>query len=344
MFPLYGLSGVFRVAVPEVPYAIVSAISGSPPNGAEYFAGQVVTATVTFSEEVAVSGMPQLPLRIGDTLRDADFADGNGTDTLSFSYTVQSDDADDDGISIDGFALKLNGGAITRQGDPGVNAVLTHAGLTDDEGQKVAGTPVTVSFGKATYTVAEGSSVTVTVSLSADPKRSVTIPISKTNQGGATAADYSGVPASVVFASGETEQSFSFSATDDDRGRRRGERGPGLRDPARQGVSAGHDQQHFHREHHRQRRASDDCHAQIDNRRRRRRAPALTFRPHILRVTASTAAVTPGHRRRRRRPTTSCRTPRNVSSPADIRRLAPQASSRSTSGQHGASERPSPSP
>ena len=126
---LYGLSGVFRVTAPEVPYAVRSAISGSPPNGAEYFAGQVVTATVTFSEEVAVSGMPQLPLRIGDTLRDADFAGGSGTDTLLFSYTVQSDDADDDGISIDGFALKLNGGTITRQGDVGVNAVLTHAGL-----------------------------------------------------------------------------------------------------------------------------------------------------------------------------------------------------------------------
>ena len=32
-----------------------------------------MTATVSFSEPVAVSGGPQLPLRIGDTLRDADY-------------------------------------------------------------------------------------------------------------------------------------------------------------------------------------------------------------------------------------------------------------------------------
>ena len=81
------------------------------------------------------------------------------------------------------------------------------------------GTPnvpaVTVAFEQSTYTVAEGSSVTVKVTLSADPERTVTIPITKTNQGGATSADYSGVPASVVFNSGDTSKTFTFSATAD---------------------------------------------------------------------------------------------------------------------------------
>ncbi len=74
---------------------------------------------------------------------------------------------------------------------------------------------VTVSFGAATYSVAEGSSVTVTVTLSADPKRTVTIPITKSNQGGATSADYSGVPANVTFNTGETSKSITFAATSD---------------------------------------------------------------------------------------------------------------------------------
>ena len=74
---------------------------------------------------------------------------------------------------------------------------------------------VTASFGAATYSVAEGSSVTVAVTLSADPKRTVTIPITKSNQGGATSADYSGVPANVTFNTGETSKSITFAATSD---------------------------------------------------------------------------------------------------------------------------------
>ena len=44
----------------------------------------------------------------------------------------------------------------------------------------------------AAYTVSVGSSATVEVSLSADPERTVVIPITVTNQGGVTTADYSG--------------------------------------------------------------------------------------------------------------------------------------------------------
>ena len=84
---------------------------------------------------------------------------------------------------------------------------------------------VTVEFEESTYTVAETDDaetmdeeehkVEVTVTLSADPEREVIIPITRTNEGGATNADFSGVPTSVTFASGETEQTFTFTATAD---------------------------------------------------------------------------------------------------------------------------------
>ena len=74
---------------------------------------------------------------------------------------------------------------------------------------------VTVMFGQGSYTVAEGGTQSVTVTLSADPERTVTIPITATGQGGATSADHSGVPASVAFDSGQTSQSFTFTATQD---------------------------------------------------------------------------------------------------------------------------------
>ena len=56
----------------------------------------------------------------------------------------------------------------------------------------------------------------VTVVLDADPKRTVTVPVTWDGQDGATAADFSGVPESVVFSRGETEKAFTFSALTDD--------------------------------------------------------------------------------------------------------------------------------
>ena len=41
------------------------------------------------------------------------------------------------------------------------------------------------------------------------------VPILIDGQGGATSADYSGVPAEVVFDSGDTEKTIAFAAADD---------------------------------------------------------------------------------------------------------------------------------
>ena len=82
-----------------------------------------------------------------------------------------------------------------------------------------------MSFGSAAYTVAESddsdttdvteNTVEVTLTLSADPERTVVIPIEKINQGGATTADYTGVPQNVTFDSGDTSESFTFTAEPD---------------------------------------------------------------------------------------------------------------------------------
>ena len=79
---------------------------------------------------------------------------------------------------------------------------------------------MTVSFGQANYTVAEGDPVSVTVTLSADPERTVVIPLTHTPQGNTTSTDYSGVPANVTLMSqtitGDMSQTITFTATQDD--------------------------------------------------------------------------------------------------------------------------------
>ena len=141
------------------------------------------------------------------------------TDTLTFTqasageqtFTVDTtqDTLDDDNET---FTVTLSnarggGGPAPEVSDTASSVTTT---ITDDDDPQVS-----VSFGSATYTVAEGDTVTVTVSLSADPERTVTIPLTRTNQDGASNADYSGVPDDVTFNSGNTQQSFTFTATDD---------------------------------------------------------------------------------------------------------------------------------
>ena len=66
---------------------------------------------------------------------------------------------------------------------------------------------VDVSFGAAAYTALEdGSPATVTVLLSADPERTLVIPLTVRNGKGASDADYTGVPKQVTFASGQTSR------------------------------------------------------------------------------------------------------------------------------------------
>ena len=130
---------------------------------------------------------------------------GSGDTSKSFTFTAETDTVDDDGESV-----KLSFGATLPDGVSAGTTATSTVTITDDDVPSV-----TVSFGAASYTVTEGASRTVTVTLDADPERTVVIPMEKTNQDGATTADYSGVPPSVTFGSGDTEKTFVFTAETD---------------------------------------------------------------------------------------------------------------------------------
>ena len=76
---------------------------------------------------------------------------------------------------------------------------------------------LSVSFSASSYTAVEGgAAATVTVRLNRAPDAATTIPITRSNRGGASNADYSGVPSSVTFGTSNTSRSFTVMATDDD--------------------------------------------------------------------------------------------------------------------------------
>ena len=182
------------------------------------------------------SGVPPVTFDSGDT---------------SKSFTFTADDTVDD----DGESVRLSFGATLPTGVTAGTPATSAVTITDDDVPSV-----TVSFGSAAYTVAESddsdttgvteNTVQVTLTLSADPERTVVIPIEKTNQGGATTADYSGVPQNVTFDSGDTSKSFTFTAETRHRRRRRGKRKAELRGHAadrRHHRDTGHQRRHHHR-------------------------------------------------------------------------------------------------
>ena len=75
---------------------------------------------------------------------------------------------------------------------------------------------VRVSFLQDRYIVSEGASLTLTVEISADPERTIVVPIISINQAKASASDYSVLSTPVTFtAGGQLQQSFILTATDD---------------------------------------------------------------------------------------------------------------------------------
>ena len=128
-----------------------------------------------------------------------------GETTTTFTFGVTQDEVDDDGESV-----QLGFGALPDRVSEGTPA-SSEVSLGDDDDPEVR-----VQFSQAVYTVAEGGSATLEVTLSADPERTVTIPLTSTEQGGISAADYSGIPSSLTFNAGDTYRAFPFRAAQDD--------------------------------------------------------------------------------------------------------------------------------
>ena len=106
--------------------------------------GQDIFVTVDFNRPVDVTGSPQLALTIGSATRQADYFPSYSVGRVMwFVYTVQSSDADADGISVGANALTLNGGTIKIRGgaadavlDLGTYAIANSARHKVDGGQE----------------------------------------------------------------------------------------------------------------------------------------------------------------------------------------------------------------
>jgi hypothetical protein len=121
-------------------------------------AGDELTATVTFSESVTVSGTPQLALRIGNDTVQATYASGSTTSSLTFTYTIQANQTDATGISINADAVTLNSGSILSTA-ASTAATLTQTAVGDNNSFLVDTTAPTATAITATLVNTDITSV-----------------------------------------------------------------------------------------------------------------------------------------------------------------------------------------
>ena len=198
------------VTILENDVSALSTVDASAPESGGEMAFEV-TISVAGTADVAV-----------------DYATSDGTARAGSDYTATSgtltfpqgsassqqvrvpvlDDVDDEDEE-ETFRLTLSNvrNGVLAGGGP----TLRVTGTIEDDDEPA----VTVSFGRSRYDVAEGRSVGVAVRLDKDPERTVTVPLEATHLGGASPADYAGVPLDVTFGPGQRSAEFVFSATVD---------------------------------------------------------------------------------------------------------------------------------
>ena len=185
--PFYGLSEVFVVATPT---------GGVTVNPTEVTVTEGGTATYTVVLDSEPTGNVTVTIQdpTGNTDVTADPVSLTFTDqTWSTAQTVtvraaEDDNGDDETVPITHTVAGYR--TVTVADDVTVTVADDVTVTVEDDAPDV-----TASYEQATYTVAEGGSVTVEVKLSADPERTVTIPITRANQATTSDGDYSGVPA-----------------------------------------------------------------------------------------------------------------------------------------------------
>ncbi|MBC7661548.1 MAG: hypothetical protein H7249_17765, partial [Chitinophagaceae bacterium] len=138
----------------------ISDVNSSTTNGS-YKAGQVISLQVTFSENVVVTNLSQLSLKLetGATDNSAVYSSGSGTNVLTFQYTVTAGDTATD---LDAFATNAltlgasgtikdsagNNASLTLPALGGVNSIAGHKNISLDTTNPTA--PSGVNFSSAT--------------------------------------------------------------------------------------------------------------------------------------------------------------------------------------------------
>ena len=129
-----------NLLVPQATPAVTGVrVSSSPASGDTYLLGETIHVTITFSQEVDVTGTPQMkidmdPAEWGE--KTASYDSGTGTASLTFAHTVVQPNYSTQGIAVLANSLALNGGTIKSSATQ-ADAELSHIRLEHNADHKV---------------------------------------------------------------------------------------------------------------------------------------------------------------------------------------------------------------
>ena len=130
----------FDHSVDHRPFIVAMSITSDPGVDQTYRIDDTIRWETTWSIPVTVSGSPNLKVNIGQTIKDAPYADGSRTDTLGFEYEVQAGDADADGVNA-AFA-DIVGGTLTSTARSSATAYRGYGLRSPQAAHRVDGGPV----------------------------------------------------------------------------------------------------------------------------------------------------------------------------------------------------------
>ena len=200
-------------------YPLVQSVSvtSTPADGETCRAGETIDTTPTFQYEVDVEDTPSIKILVGgeDDERDAVYSSGSGTEDIVFSYVVQPEDLDADGVAVkERSSGGLDDTGSIKERDTDNSFVGAIPALADQAGHKVDGRPYVnaASFtsspaNNGVYRSGETIQVGLTFSESMEVDGDVTIPMTVGN---------SEVEASYLSGSGTDTLVFGYAAQDTD--------------------------------------------------------------------------------------------------------------------------------
>lgn len=203
----------------SAPYVLY--VSSSTANGT-YGAGSIISIQVVFSEIVNVTGVPQLTLETGATDQVINYSSGDGSNTLTFNYTVQSGDSSADLDYLNTVALALNTGTIVDLA--GNNAVLTLAtpGAANSLGFNkvivINTTPKVIQFASTSSSGLESvNSLNIPVQLSIISTTDITVQyrVLGTGTASGSGADFTLVDGTATVTAGSTSANIPVTIVND---------------------------------------------------------------------------------------------------------------------------------
>ena len=151
VFAGIGIQADHKVDGSLTPIGVKTEITSSPASGDTYRHGETIDFAITFSGALDVEGQKNINLRVGSdnstNWRGAGYSSGSGTNTLTFSYTVKSEDLDSDGVRMaaswtqDGVRLGWSGGGTVKVKGADTVVPPNFSGLSDQTEHKVDGRP-----------------------------------------------------------------------------------------------------------------------------------------------------------------------------------------------------------